>query len=1407
MSRSPLVMSSPVSVGSGRVLRARRAGPVLRVVVLAAIAAAAVVAGSSAAQAAAPVFPTSDNTPVQNESATVTLLAVGVGQTRVGPPVRAVDADGDTLTYSLSDGTPGHASFFTIDTSSGQISLGSNTGRGVYRVRVSASDGTDTVTVDVTIHVTSGSSPGVDSWVRDRSLTASDGSSNDDFGYSLDATNDVIVIGAPLADYDTATDPGAAYVFNASTGAQLAKLTSPNAAANGNFGTSVAVAGDTIFVSAVFENSSRGRVYVFAKLAEGWSDSSTARATLTPAAAHSGQVLFGASVAVSDDGNTLAVGMSGHSTASGAVLVFTKPPTGWDDADSDDTGVVMLHAGTRIANGTYFGNAVAVSGDGNTIAAAAPYVSNRRGAVYVFTKPAAGWAATPGTEVVSQLTVDGAFRDQQLGIWGSLGLSSDGSTLVAGAPVEWRKGDSADSEIPADAYGSAYVYVRPSDGWADATETAELGSFGHKYDYFGRGMAISASGNKIAVGNPWSRSSNYRGSVYVYSKPSSGGWVDDLDGAGANLRVLTLEDADSNSNHRYAFGGLGLAFIGENKLVAGQSGRVEALVQKDELSTLPSGGLYGANADHSSATNIRMGSAHLFSFTQNAAPVFPTADNAPVQNESATVTLLAVGEGQTKVGPPVRAVDADGHALTYSLSDGSLGHASFFTIDSSSGQISLGLNTGRGVYRVRVSASDGGPVTATVDVTIHVTSPGRYLWEDSWAQARSLTAGDGTSNDDFGYSLDATDEVIVVGARYSGSNNAGAAYVFNASTGAQLAKLTSPNAAANGNFGTSVAVAGDTIFVSAVFENSSRGRVYVFAKLAEGWSDSSTARATLTPAAAHSGQVLFGASVAVSDDGNTLAVGMSGHSTASGAVLVFTKPPTGWDDADSDDTGVVMLHAGTRIANGTYFGNAVAVSGDGNTIAAAAPYVSNRRGAVYVFTKPAAGWAATPGTEVVSQLTVDGAFRDQQLGIWGSLGLSSDGSTLVAGAPVEWRKGDSADSEIPADAYGSAYVYVRPSDGWADATETAELGSFGHKYDYFGRGMAISASGNKIAVGNPWSRSSNYRGSVYVYSKPSSGGWVDDLDGAGANLRVLTLEDADSNSNHRYAFGGLGLAFIGENKLVAGQSGRVEALVQKDELSALPSGGLYGANADHSSAANIRKGSAHLFTLRPVPSELQQPSAPQQPPPPPPPPPAGGPDDETTPDGFTDVSEDSPHAQSIEKVAALGITSGTGAGTFSPSESVTRAQMATFLARTWEAATGRECPSSGAASFGDVDSGSTHAAGIDCVSALGVAAGTTAAAFSPTAPVTRAQMATFLARAWEAAGRECSADAAGAFFDDVPADSTHAAGIGCIAALGITRGTAAGTFSPSDTLTRAQMATFLARFHEALTTLTPPTGS
>lgn len=177
------------------------------------------------------------------------------------------------------------------------------------------------------------------------------------------------------------------------------------------------------------------------------------------------------------------------------------------------------------------------------------------------------------------------------------------------------------------------------------------------------------------------------------------------------------------------------------------------------------------------------------------------------------------------------------------------------------------------------------------------------------------------------------------------------------------------------------------------------------------------------------------------------------------------------------------------------------------------------------------------------------------------------------------------------------------------------------------------------------------------------------------------------------------------------------------------------------------------------------------------------------------MDEDSAHYESIVTIRSLGITRGTTAATFSPWRPVARAQAATMLARLWRAA-GWTCTSSSASAFADVAESSSHAANIGCLSALGVVRGTSAITFSPWRPVARAQVATMLARLWVAAGRTCPT-AAVLTFDDVAGG--HAAGIECMTALGIIRGTATGEFSPWQPVARAQVATLLARFHRALT--------
>ena len=533
------------------------------------------------------------------------------------------------------------------------------------------------------------------------------------------------------------------------------------------------------------------------------------------------------------------------------------------------------------------------------------------------------------------------------------------------------------------------------------------------------------------------------------------------------------------------------------------------------------------------------------------------------------------------------------------------------------------------------------------------------------------------------------------------------------------------------------------------------GAVYVFNKPAGGWANDNSPDATLKPGQMSApgnggsglGAVNFGNGLSVSDDGATIAVGAPhwervdtvdrdpARINRDGAVFVFTKPTNGWADVTTDAaTGVARLYAGSRVQRYAALGNTVAVSGDGGTIAAAAPYGQGGEGYVYMFTK-GDGWADTGTSDEPKRLSATGRFTQQRLGSKG-IDISRDGSTVVAGAPVGWFKGTSDDAQITsADAKGAAYVFAKPAEGWADATQTAKLATFGHKYDEFGAGVAISASGDRIAVSNSDSRSSNYRGSVYVYDKPA-GGWEDDTDGAGDNVRVLTAADADTNARHRYGFGGRGLAFNGEDSLAVGQIAMIWALHKKDALSSLPTGGLYGANADHSNRANVTQGSAYLYKLRTSATSTIPYTPPPPPPPPfqpapPPPPPPPGPDDgrPTGPTGpppeFEDVDDESVHAENIEAIRSLGITRGTSPTTFSPSRPTARAQMATLLARLWEAA-GRTCPTAAVLEFGDVAGG--HSAGINCMAALGIVRGTASGAFSPWQPVTRAQMASLLVR-------------------------------------------------------------------------------
>lgn len=180
---------------------------------------------------------------------------------------------------------------------------------------------------------------------------------------------------------------------------------------------------------------------------------------------------------------------------------------------------------------------------------------------------------------------------------------------------------------------------------------------------------------------------------------------------------------------------------------------------------------------------------------------------------------------------------------------------------------------------------------------------------------------------------------------------------------------------------------------------------------------------------------------------------------------------------------------------------------------------------------------------------------------------------------------------------------------------------------------------------------------------------------------------------------------------------------------------------------------------------------------------------------YTDVDRAGAHVESIDCVVWWGVSQGLDDERFGPGGLVTRGQLASFLARLLQMS-GVVVPEELPSAFTDTV-GTTHEREIDMLAHLGVVSGTADGTFGPREPVTRGQMASLVVRTVHtlvARGTDGERD----WFDDV-AGTAHEESILDARELGITLGTAEPRiYEPSQPLTRAQMATFLARTMDAL---------
>ena len=284
-------------------------------------------------------------------------------------------------------------------------------------------------------------------------------------------------------------DRGARYPLVVDPWMQQAELTASDGAFADEFGLSVAVSGNTAVVGAPGDGPTlnEGAAYVFVRKGGTWTQQTGAD-----------RVRWGFwrifRLVCSGERQHGVVGAFGHYVGSnqyqGAAYVFVRSGTTW----SQQAELTEPEG----AEGDYFGNSVAVSG--NTAVVGAPYhtVGSNfgQGAAYVFVRSGITWKQQ------QELTESDGADQPEFGY----SVAVNGSTVVVGAPYH-----TVGSKYQ---QGAAYVFVRSGRTWSQQAELTA--SDGKAADFFG--WSVAGDSSTVVVGSPGVPRINpsYKGAAYVF---------------------------------------------------------------------------------------------------------------------------------------------------------------------------------------------------------------------------------------------------------------------------------------------------------------------------------------------------------------------------------------------------------------------------------------------------------------------------------------------------------------------------------------------------------------------------------------------------------------------------------------------------------------------------------------------------------------------------------------------------------------------------------------------------------------------------------------------------------------------------------------------------------------------------
>ena len=395
------------------------------------------------------------------------------------------------------------------------------------------------------------------------------------------------------------------------------------------------------------------------------------------------------------------------------------------------------------------------------------------------------------------LTVDPTFEQSAIltasnGIGGqyvgeAVASSADGSTLVVAGPNSGP--------------GTVYVFVRPPSGWANATETQQLTVPENHNTDDASAVAISPSGETVAVGVTV-------GHVYVFTRPAEG-WSK---GSGTMATLTTTNETVRGFGESVAISGEAVVAGARSSNIGLHSNQGELLVYAK-----PSGGWKSMTAETAvltasdGAENDALGMAVAIDGET-------IVGSAPMHKPDGAVYVFLRPSGGWVSGTQTAKLSTTGGSEVYLGNQRTALAISGSTIVAGASSAEVGTNKGQGIVYVFSEPSGG--------------------WKDTSTETAQLTASGGELDDYLGRSVAVYGNTIVAGATEANNHAQGAAFVYTepvsgwaGTTEAQ--KLTASDATNGAQFGSAVAAGANTILVGAEFATAgitfSSGKAYVFA--------------------------------------------------------------------------------------------------------------------------------------------------------------------------------------------------------------------------------------------------------------------------------------------------------------------------------------------------------------------------------------------------------------------------------------------------------------------------------------------------------------------------------------------------------------------------------------------------